>query len=398
MRLRRRASGLLLMLGVVAGSGCTGLLHLPKPPVTSDSVVEALRQRDLAWEHPFALEPLAQEQVRVHLGMHGSQEERLQRAVRYLNDPSGLHFQYAASTTLTAREALRSPRGDCMTYAALLYAVAHTLRVPVGFVYARQSPLYSEEDDAFVASSHIAIVHGSGPNALVVDLASWLAGWKHVQYEPMGAHKAAALFFNNRAVEALRRGRAQQARTLLELVVEQVPDLPELQANLSALLLREGRVGEARERVEAALQRFPEHSTLWLHALRAAQLGGDTARAQELLAGAERVALRDPAFHLLRAREAWQAQDYAKADSHLHKALVVVPDSALLLAWRVRVALARQHTEQGLELYSRLRRDFPQSNWVHELPRLHPELGALASIPQPPGPGLSRRTKVQVTQ
>lgn len=398
MRLCRRAGGLLLVLGVVAGSGCAGLAHLPRPPPTSDSVVEALRHRDLAWEHPFELDPMAQEQVRLRLGMHGSQEDRLQRAVRYLNDPGGLHFQYVANATLTAREALRSPRGDCMTYAALLYAVAHTLRVPVGFVYVRQSPLYSEEDDSFVASSHIAIVHGSGPDAVVVDLASWLAGWRHLSYEPVGAYMAAALFFNNRAVEALRRGRAQQARTMLELLVEQVPALPELQANLSTLLLREGRVTEARERLEAALQRYPEHSTLWLYTLRAAQLAGDTARAQQLLASAERVALRNPAFHLLRARQAWEAQDYLKADSHLQKALAVVPDSPLLLAWRVRVNLARQRTEQGLELYSRLRRDFPTSNWVQELPRLHPELLALASPPQPPGPGLTRRSKLKLAQ
>ena len=38
------------------------------------------------------------------------------------------------------------------------------------------------------------------------------------------------------AVEALRQGRVEQARTLLELLVAQAPELPELHANLGAVL------------------------------------------------------------------------------------------------------------------------------------------------------------------
>jgi tetratricopeptide (TPR) repeat protein len=391
--MRRCSCGRSLLLVLLVVGLASGCVTPARPRASADPVVEMLRAGDLAGKHPFELDVPAQEEVRRKVGMHGSQQDRLRRAVSYLTDPSGLYFHYVPQRTLTASDAFREPRGDCMTFASLLYAMARALKVDISFVYARRSLLYTEEAGTFVASAHIALAHGSGADRLVADLASWMAGWQDVHYEPVDEQMAAALFYNNLAVKELHEGRPEQARTMLELLVAQVPQVPELHANLGALLLREGSTALARQRLEEARKRFPEHPTLWMHALRAARMEGDTEQAERLLASAEQVAARHPSFHLLRAEEAWREQDPARADSHLKQALARVPDSPLLLAWRVRTLLALRRTQEGLTLYTQLRRDFPSSAWVQELPGLHPELQEGDPLPASQVPALARRTK-----
>ncbi|HSP81883.1 MAG TPA: tetratricopeptide repeat protein [Myxococcaceae bacterium] len=391
MRFFTRARGLGLALVLGLGSGCI----TARPAVVSaDAVVGALRAGKLAWEHPFRLDEAAAEQVRERLGLHGSEEERLRRAVHFLTSPTGLGFQYVPQHTLTAREAFRAPRGDCMTYAALLHGVARALEVPTSFILARQAPLYTEDAEAFLSTGHIALSAGGGPSPLVVDFAARLTGWQHLRYEEVEEATAAALFYNNRAMEALLRGQPEQAEALLRRLLAVVPQVPQLHANLGMVLLRQGRAGEALALLEEALRRFPEHPQLWSNTLQAARRAGHFERAEALLAQVERVAGSDPSLHLLRAQEAWRRRELELAADHVEQALAVVPDSPLLLAWRVRLLLAGQHTREGLALYARLRRDFPSSTWVEELPRHYPELLAVASSPPLPGAALSRRTKL----
>ncbi len=392
MRFFTRACGLGLAMVVLGlGSGC---VTARPATVSTDSVVGALRAGGLAWEHPFRLDEAASERVRERLGLHGSEEERLRRAVRFLTSPSGLGFQYAPQHTLTARESFRSPRGDCMTYAALLHAVARALEVPTSFVLAHQAPLYTEDAEAFLSTGHIALSAGEGPYPLVVDFAARLTGWHRLRYEEVEESTAAALFYNNRAMEALLRGQPEQAEALLRRLLEVVPQVPQLHANLGVVLLRQERAAEALALLEEALRRFPEHPQLWSNTLQAARRAGHVERAEALLAQVEQVAGNDPSFHLLRAQEAWRRQELELATDHVERALEVVPDSPLLRAWRVRLLLASQHTREGQALYAHLRRDFPSSTWVEELPRHHPELLEVAASPPLPGPALSRRTKL----
>ncbi|MBX5484392.1 MAG: tetratricopeptide repeat protein [Myxococcaceae bacterium] len=372
---------MLAVIAAVSACGCQGPRATRERPV--DALVAALHDAGLEHEHPFELDEARAALVRRTIGTFGTPEERLTRVIASLNGDTGQGFVYQRNTTRTAQQTFDSRSGDCMTYAALAVAMSRSLGVPTYFVYVKDLPVYYDDGEWLFSATHMAIGLGSGPHSLVIDFTGNGNGLSSSVYQRVDDATAAALFFNNRAAERLVAGDVRGAETLLRRVIDFAPDVRESWANLGAVLNRQGRYHDTLVLTRQSLAKFPDYQPLWSNAVRAARAGGDEALAHLLETRAAEIAEGDPWFHFVRGVNAFQAGDFARAIASLERAASGMDDGSLVRAWLVRAYVVGGQPDRGLELYAKLRREFPGDRNLDALARDVPILAGAEPVDAP---------------
>jgi Tfp pilus assembly protein PilF len=333
------------------------------------------RAEGLRLEDPLAIDPDILAGVEKAVGRIGSPAERMHGLVMYLTERGYMNFQYTPGRSLTARQAYRERRGDCMAYAVLFVALSRHLGLATYFVHVTDVRNYYEHGGWFFVSSHVAVGHDRGPTATVVDFTREITDWKLALYESIDDGEALALFHNNAAVDAMTAGRTAEAERLLRFLLAREPGVAELYNNLGVLLNRTGRAAEAMAVLDRGLERFPRYEPLYTNAIRAARAAGRP----ELAAGYERrgaaVHSADPYFLFARALTLYEQDRYVQAAAAFARASEAKPDSPVILAWLARSYLSAGRRREGLEALERTRKLSPEGKIVQELERLFPELG-----------------------
>jgi len=143
--------------------------------------------------------------------------------------------------------------------------------------------------------------------------------------EPLSDVDAALL----RADIALRRGLAEQARTLFEQAAREHPDSATAEAGLGMLAMTQNRPGDARRYLEKAIQLDDKDATiLFEYALLERDAGAGTERVRELL---EKVVALNPSFgeaQLLLGVRATDDRRYDAAVTYLHNAARLLPQQS----------------------------------------------------------------------
>src|SRR6185369_3455943 len=210
-------------------------------PETPRALISGARERGIDLADPLALDADIVAEVRKHVREGGPSGERLRSLVRWLNESGRMNFQYTPSRSLTAREAFRERRGDCMAYTNLAVALARQLGIDAYFVHVTEVRNYYERAGWFFVSSHVAVGHGKGPTAVVFDFTKEIVDWRLSVYEAIDDGQALALYYNNVAVDAMMAGKSVTAERLLRFLLEREPGVAELHNNLGVLLNRRGR-------------------------------------------------------------------------------------------------------------------------------------------------------------
>jgi len=153
---------------------------------------------------------------------------------------------------------------------------------------------------------------------------------------------------------ALRRGLAEQARTLFEQAARAHPDSATAEAGLGMLSMTLNRQGDARRHLERALQLDEKDATiLFEYALLERDAGAGTERVRELL---EKVVTLNPNFgeaQLLLGVRATDDRRYDAAVTYLHQAVRLLPRQSYV--WHA-LAYAQQklgHYAEALEAAQR---------------------------------------------
>ena len=252
-------------------------------------------------ESPLRLSPQLRTAARERIGYEGTEKARLLKVVRFMAESDGLGFQYQTQSSLTAERAYAARRGDCMSYANLLVALARSLDVPVRFVRITQLPVTWEAGGRFFESSHMAVALGRNAawdQAVIVDFGNvHTAAWRFSLYDDVSDEEAFVLFQNNVAVQRMLAGDVTTAEHMLRFFEAHAPDVPEVANNLSLVLLQAGRNREAMDLLHAAVERFPRFRPLVTNAVQAARRLGDEAMATALEGRARELLEDEPAWN-----------------------------------------------------------------------------------------------------
>ena len=345
----------------------------------------------LVLESPLRISPQVRSLVREKVGYAGNEKSRLLKVVRFMGEANGLGFQYQTQSSLTAEKAFAARRGDCMSYANLLVALARSLDVPVRYVRITQLPVTWEAGGRFFESSHMAVALGrnaSWDQAAIVDFGNvHTSPWRFSLYDDVSDAEAFVLFQNNVAVQRMLAGDVTDAERILRFFHEHSPRTPEVPNNLSLVLLQGGHDREALDLLQASVEQFPRFRPLFANAVQAARRIGDEDLAKTLEARGRELLEDEPAWNFNEGMRSYHARAYSTAALRFEKALTADPDNVRLLAWSARAHLAAGNLRRGLEQVEHIRSGPPsetRTQLLEDLRQAFPQLEAPAPVPPPP--------------
>lgn len=345
----------------------------PSPKDTA-SLLQAARSRGLRVEDPLTIEPSALKDAADAVGRFGDPFERLRRLVNYLNDTRTLGFQYAPNLSLTASQAFRVRKGDCIAYTNLFIAISRYLGLPTYYVHVSEVLSHYEHRGLFFTSSHVAVGYGTGPSAVVIDFTKSTSDWKLAIYRAVDDATAAALYYNNLAVDAMMSGRLDDAEKMLRFLIEQKPEVEETYNNLGVLLNRRARYQEALSVLQRGMKAFPAYKPLYTNGLVAARGAKRSDLEKNFEQRGHEIEDRNPYFLFARGMSLFHQGDLIAAAEELERAAGLKPDSAAIFAWLARVWLTAGRVEEGREAADEVRKLAPGSPLLRELEAEFPDL------------------------
>jgi tetratricopeptide (TPR) repeat protein len=336
----------------------------------SDALLAQLDAQGIHLDPPLEVSPRIKEQIETHVRFEGTELERMRRLHWYLRGELG--FRYDPDLTVGAQEAWDRKRGDCLSYAHLFNSLSRYLQVPVNYVRYRGTTTWEERSGALVVVSHVASLYNDYKITVLVELTGTAPSWRVSDYELLGDDEAVSLHFSNLAMEHLQKNDVKWAEKVLKVLIDRTPNLPELQVNYAAVLLREGRDEEALALLQKALERFPDFHPLYVAAAIAADNAGhDDLR--EKYAEAARNAHVDPFVPFMRGVWLMEKNQYGAAEQLFSHARDMKPKSALFAAWLARAQLLEGNQTAALHTFALAQQLDPTHPVLEDFMKLHPE-------------------------
>lgn len=254
----------------------------------------------------------------------------------------GLRLEYDAALTRTAAQAFEARQGNCLSLVIMTAALAAALDIPVVFQDVPVDDAWSRSGGLYVNSGHVNLLLGrvlrgsvagyDSASHMVVDFQPPPDG-RRLEGTAIGRHTVVAMFMNNRAAEAMARGRLDEAYWWARQAVVADPALLHAYNTLAVVYRRHGDAAMAERTLRWALGREPDN-TMVLDNL--AQLMEAAGRREEAAALRARLARLQPVapFHYFNlGRKAMATGDYRRARLLFERELQRDPDYHEFHAW-----------------------------------------------------------------
>ncbi len=241
-------------------------------------------------------------------------------------DDGLLAIEYDVEQTTTAQETFHNRRGNCLSFSNLFVALAREAGLRVSFQMVDIPPTWLRSGEMVVLNNHI--------NILVTDLKEGSRYEKshvvdfnmaefntHYSSKQVGDDYAFALYFSNRAVEAMEQSQERRAFRFLKKAIEENPRIPGVWINLGVLYSRNGYLDHAMAAYFKALRFDPANRSAMVNLAKAYKGKGDDEKAQYYVDRVSYYQERNPYFHYFNALGAYQDGQYADALAPIDKAI-----------------------------------------------------------------------------
>lgn len=232
------------------------------PP--GDSWTKALARRGVdpsVVENPIAVTPAIKAAAESFAGGVGGTIDELRRIQNALFDRTRFTFDYDAGLTETAAEALASGRGNCVAFTNLFIAMARSRGLAVKAGYMRPRVGGMKRGDLVYVTTHVVAVYPLHDRFVVFD-------FYRTREDPttrirlLDDLELAALYLNNRAVDAMGAGDYASAERQLLSVVQLAPEFAAGHGNLGVLRRRRGDTEGAFDAYRKALALDPRDPSI----------------------------------------------------------------------------------------------------------------------------------------
>jgi Flp pilus assembly protein TadD len=231
----------------------------------------------------------------------------------------GLEFDGA---TRTASEMFRLRRGNCLSFSNMFLAMARDVGLEAHFQEVEIPPDWTFQDDFFLLNRHVNVSVDLGPNGHhVVDLNidDFTASY---DTRTISDKRALAHYYNNMGVERMQAGDTASALGYFRKAIEENdPDFSPAWSNLGTLYSRNGHPLYAEAAYLHALTVDGKDLVAMSNLVRFYERQGDPDRAAMYRKEVVDHRRENPYYRYQRARDAYEAGEYATAISHLKYAI-----------------------------------------------------------------------------
>ncbi|MBK8474890.1 MAG: tetratricopeptide repeat protein [Opitutaceae bacterium] len=311
----------------------------------------------------------------------GGPEARVDDIVAAILSEEGMHFAYESDGLYDVREAFRRRRGNCVTFAMLVVAVAREYRVPARFNEVEIRPHWSRTGGLVLESRHLNVRVETETGSFEIDL-QLFANVRATRRSANSVSDARAFagLYSNAGVYRLADGERAGALELLERAVAIDPTFSSGWSNLGAACLLAGEVERARICYERALAEKNDSMAAISGLARIHRDAGRIEESARLERAAARYRERNPYYLFALAREERASGSLEAARGHLARAIRIKNDEP-------------EFYELIVQVSRELGRARDAERWTRRLEGLRPEMVALSQRRVAPsaGPTLARR-------
>ena len=179
-----------------------------------------------------------------------------------------LKLEYDAATTKTASEAFDARSGNCLSLVLMTAALAHELQLSVRYQSAYLEEAWSRSGNLLFASGHVNITLGRRmlDAGTMRDMSPWTIDFlpadeiRTLRVRDLDENTVLAMYANNRAAEALARGRLDDAYAWAAEALRKDPTFMNSYNTLGVIYMRHSNLAQAERTFTYVLEREPKNT------------------------------------------------------------------------------------------------------------------------------------------
>ncbi len=179
-----------------------------------------------------------------------------------------LKLEYDAATTKTASEAFEARSGNCLSLVLMTAALAHELQLSVRYQSAYLEEAWSRDGNLLFASGHVNITLGRRmlDAGSMRDISPWTIDFlpadeiRMLRVREIDEKTVLAMYANNRAAEALARGKLDDAYAWVAEALRKDETFMNSYNTLGVVYMRHGHPAEAERVFAYVLEREPKNT------------------------------------------------------------------------------------------------------------------------------------------
>ena len=326
---------LLLLLGVLCLSACstTALQVKDTHHLFRDDLFDVSTERIDAAD-VLALTPKMQHYLATEIMPKVFTRGPQRALIDALYAKGELKLDYDSTMTRTASQAFEARAGNCLSLVIMTAAFARQMGLPLHYQSVMVDDAWDRSGDLYFFIGHVNLSLGLPARSLrISDGPSWLT----VDFLPgqdIGRQRSIvitearvlAMYMNNRAAEALARGRMADAYAWVREAVRQDPQFISSYNTLGVIYQRQGALPEAEAALRQALAVEPANPHAMGNLVLVLQRQGRDAEAQVLAASLRRLQPVAPFALFQQGMQALKDGDYRRAKSLFEREIARAAD------------------------------------------------------------------------
>jgi tetratricopeptide (TPR) repeat protein len=316
--LKRCFSGLPALLtaaGMLAACAPAPIVETPPVPVLRNQP-----HYDIESVDPLEISTEMKQFVAEQLARRRQENDRAWQLAYAMLDPYIFDFTYDPAVTLTAAEAFRARRGNCLTFSNLFIAMAREADLSAWYRQVEIEPEWSSRDENLLVSLHVNAATADRMKEYVVDVSRRREN-KGEFSRRLSDREAEAQFYNNLGANALVMQDLALAYAYFRKAERTHPGLAYVWSNLGVTLNRNGQPEDAILAYETALMLEPDHTVSLNNLYTIYEDLGDTERALAIQEQVEHNRRRNPYYLHYLAEVAFAGDDFDDAVHYAKRAI-----------------------------------------------------------------------------
>ena len=320
--------------------------NVPVTPVTapshllSHSAFPAISTPIETPEQIFYLSNEVIQDVRQKVLRYNQAAEQQEALLRYIfQDENRDILEYVNEATLTATETLQLRVANCLSLTILAASLAENVGFLVDFRDVVVPEYWISRSGSSLLNGHINLkltprLLTYSNQALLYQAQSYLidfdrgSGQAQPQAKSVSRQVVIALFYNNKAADAMLADHDELAFKYLQAALQQAPLKAEIWNNLAVLYRKKQWFQQAEQLYQYSLQLEPENNNTRSNLALLYEQTNRFAEAKLLKEKIERRRLQNPYYFVMLGQEALEGDQYQQAISAFTKALKLQPKTA----------------------------------------------------------------------
>ena len=263
-------------LSVVVLASCAALPDAPRDARYFRDANFAAPSEPIRTSDVFALSPAMQTYLDAEIVPRAKLRGRQLALVDALYKSGELKLEYDSALTRNAAQAFNARSGNCLSLVIMTAAFAKALDLPVEYQKVFVDDAWSRSGDIYLAIGHVNLTLGHRKtddggtsfrvgkkppesDGLMIDFLP-PEDMRRVQTRPLTEDIVVAMYMNNRAVEALARGKTDDAYWFAREAVAQSPQFLIAYNTLGAVYRKHGDLADAETVLRYVLAREPTNT------------------------------------------------------------------------------------------------------------------------------------------